>query len=300
MRFKEFIHPRYWLTWIGFGLMSIIVRLPHRARLKVGATIGVLGFYLTPRRRRVVQANLRLCFPELDEAARHRLTRRTFRSGGISLIETAVAWLTGGVDTFDRTSIEGLHYLQRAHGKGKGVILMGMHLQTLDLAGSFLSRHIALDVMYRASRNKFMEAVMTRGRERLYAHTIERGDIRQVIRNLKAGHIVWYGPDQDYGRRNSVFVPFFGVAAATTTALSRIAKMTGAAVVPFAHFRTADDAGYRLVVHPELDCFPSASEVEDAHIINRFVEANVCDCPEQYWWFHRRFKSRPEGEPPVY
>ena len=128
----------------------------------------------------------------------------------------------------------------------------------------------------------------------------ERGDVRQVIKNLKAGHIVWYGPDQDYGTRNACFVPFFGVPAATTTAPSRIAKITGAPVIPFTHYRVDNNSAYKVIMFPPMEGFPSDSFEEDARRINEFVESCIREYPDQYWWFHRRFKSRPPGEEMIY
>jgi KDO2-lipid IV(A) lauroyltransferase len=296
----RFIHPRFWPTWLGYVLLWIVVRLPHRLRMMFGAGLGLIGYHLIKGRRRVVEKNVALCFPDLSEVERNDLVRRTFRSGGMSIIETAISWLRGGEPVYARSALEGVPNLKAALAKGKGVILLGTHMQTLDLAGAILSREAVLDVMYRANKNALMEAIMTTGRERLYPHAIERSDIRQVIRNVKAGHVVWYGPDQDYGARNSVFVPFLGVSAATTTALSRIAKITGAPVVPFSHFRVDDDSGYRVVLYPVLEGFPSDSPEEDCRRINEFVESCVTQYPEQYWWFHRRFKTRPEGEVAIY
>lgn len=295
----RFSHPRYWLIWTGYGLLQIIVRLPHRIRLGIGARLGALGYRLAHRRRRIVESNIAVCFPEKSAAQHEALVRETFRSGGISIIETAMAWLLGGA-VEDRATLIGVEHLRAALAKGRGVILLGTHMNTLDLAGTVLASQVTLDVMYRANANPLLEHIMTTGRARLYPSPIERSDIRQVIRNVKSGHVVWYGPDQDYGARNAVFVPFFGVPAATTTALSRIAKITGAPVVPFSHFRLDDGERYEVVLFEALDNFPSGSEEEDARVINAFVESCVVRHPEQYWWFHRRFKTRPEGEPDLY
>ena len=298
--YYKFLHPRFWPTWIWLGLLSIIVRLPHRWRIATGSALGMAGYFLAGSRRRIVKTNLALCFPHLDERECARLARDTFRSGGMSIVETAIAWLVGGRSVMNISAIEGLEHLERARAQGKGVILLGTHMATLDLAGAIISPSVTLDVMYRANKNALMEHIMTTGREQLYPSAIERGDIRQVIKNLKAGHIVWYGPDQDYGVRNSVFVPFFGVPAATTTAPSRIAKITGAPVIPFTHYRVDNNSRYRVLMFPPMEDFPSDSFEEDARRINAFVESCIREHPEQYWWFHRRFKSRPPGEAPVY
>lgn len=295
---NRFIHPRFWPTWAGYGFLWCVVRLPHGLRLAVGSFLGRLGYVLAAGRRRIVESNLAACFPDLDHDEVRQLAHDTFRSGGMSIVETAIAWLGKSGSVHKICRINGLEHLTDAVDRGKGVILLGTHMSTLDIAGSVLSSHVAFDVMYRANKNPLLERIMTGGRERLYPHAIERNDVRRVIGNLKAGHVVWYGPDQDYGERNSVFVPFFGVPAATMTAVSRIAAMTGSPVVPFSHYRVA--GGYEIDLGPELDDFPSGSLQADARRINALVESYVKRYPEQYWWFHRRFKTRPAGENSIY
>lgn len=297
---RRFYHPRHWATWLGYGILWLVVQLPHPLRMAIGSALGMVGYRLAAGRRHVVETNLRLCFPQLTDHERVVLARDIFRSGGMSIVETAISWIAGGSSVLDRSVIEGQDNLNRALAKGKGAILMGTHMATLDIAGAIMSSEFTLDVMYRANKNELLEYLMTSGRGRLFSNEIERGDVRQVIRNLKAGHIVWYGPDQDYGPRNSVFVPFFGVPAATTTATSRIAKIAGAPVVPFTHYRVGNNTRYRILIFPPWEDFPSGVPEQDAKRINEFVEACVKERPEQYWWFHRRFKTRPPGEPGVY
>lgn len=216
------------------------------------------------------------------------------------MIETGLAWLRGPDSILSRVEFEGLDVLREAQAKGKGVILMGMHLSTLDICGAALGRYVPFDVMYRRNKNLMLEAVMTNGREQNFPEAIERNDIRRVIKNLKSGHIVWYGPDQDYGRRNAIFSPFFGVSAATITATSRIAKITGSPVVSFSHFRNPETGKYSVRISPPLQDFPSDSERDDVNRINQLIEAAVSKAPEQYWWFHRRFKTRPDETEDVY
>ena len=216
------------------------------------------------------------------------------------MIETGLAWLRGPDSILGRVTFEGLDILRAEQSKGNGVILMGMHLSTLDICGAALGRYIPFDVMYRRNKNLMLEAVMTNGRERNFPEAIERNDVRRVIQNLKQGHIVWYGPDQDYGRRNAIFSPFFEIPAATITATSRIAKITGAPVVSFSHFRHPKTGTYTVRIQGPLDNFPSESEAADVNRINQLIEAAVVKAPEQYWWFHRRFKTRPDENDDVY
>ena len=157
-----------------------------------------------------------------------------------------------------------------------------------------------MDVMYRANANPLLETIMTRGRMRNFPRAIERNDVRGVLQSLKQGHVVWYGADQDYGRKHSEFVPFFGVQAATITATSRFAQLTGAPVVVFSHYRRPGDDHYDVYLSAPLTDFPSQDVITDATRINQIVETAVRLHPEQYWWVHRRFKTRPEGQSPPY
>ncbi|MCZ6502698.1 MAG: LpxL/LpxP family Kdo(2)-lipid IV(A) lauroyl/palmitoleoyl acyltransferase [Gammaproteobacteria bacterium] len=292
----HFLHPKYWPTWLGFGLMWIATRMPHRVRIATGSFIGLLGYYFASRRRHIIDVNFHLCFPEMQEEERRHLIRRTFRSTGISLIETALVWLRDPSEFRHMVTICGLENLTRALDEGRGVILLGMHLSTLDFCGAILATYIGFDVMYRRNKNKLLEAIMTRGRAHNYPKAIQRDDVRAVVTSLKLGQIVWYGPDQDYGRKHSIFAPFFHVEAASITATSRIARMTGSPVVVFTHYRKSDDSGYEIFLSKPLDNYPADDERENATRINRVVEDAIRRCPEQYWWLHRRFKTQPPGK----
>ena len=295
-----FLHPRFWLTWLGLVIFRVIVQFPQGIRVNIGQWLGALTFHVAKRRRHIVETNLLLCFPDKSPEQLSQLAQDTFKSGGISIVETGLAWLRGPDSIVGRVEFEGLEILRAAHARGRGVILMGMHLSTLDICGAALGRYVPFDVMYRRNKNLLLEAVMTTGREQNFPEAIERNDVRRVIHNLKQGHIVWYGPDQDYGRRNAVFSNFFGVPAATITATSRIAKITGAAVVSFSHFRDFETGKYKIRITGPLQDFPSESEADDVDRINRLLEAAIVQAPEQYWWFHRRFKTRPDKDDDVY
>ncbi len=292
----RFLHPRFWLTWTGLGVISLIVRLPHPVRIRIGEFIGSLGHFLARRRRHIVETNLRLCFPEDSDQHRRELTRAIFRSTGAGLIETATVWLRGADPVRHLATIHGLAHLEKARDLGKGVLLLGMHFSTLDLAGTILSSFLPFHVMYRGNKNELIETIMVKGRDRNFPDAIRRDDIRGVIRALRAGHIVWYGADQDYGRRHSVFAPFFNMEAASVSATARIARITGAPVIPFTHYRSPDGKRYEICLGPPLEDFPTPDEVHNATVVNGVIEEAIRKSPEQYWWLHRRFKTRPEGQ----
>lgn len=276
--------------------MKVITFLPYPVQIRIGASIGALAHLLARKRRHITEVNIDLCFPSWSALRRAGLVRDTFRSSGIGLIETANSWISNPKRFSNRFNIEGLDNLQKALDGGKGVLLLGMHFSTLDLCGAVLSSYIGFDVMYRRNKNKLLEAIMTRGRIRNFPNAIARDDVRRLLKNLKTGHAVWYGPDQDYGRRHSLFAPFFGIETATIKATARIAKISGSPVIIFTHRRTSDDQGYVLNLSEPLAHFPSDDELADATLINSLIEKAIESAPEQYWWVHRRFKTRPPGE----
>ena len=291
--------PRHWPTWLGVGVMWSVAQLPLGMQIVLGRAIGAVGYRFARARRHIARTNIALCFPELDEGAREALVRRTFTSTGIGAVETAMAWF-GDIGRFDgRVTFEGLDALTAAQRRGRGVVLIGAHFSTLDLAGALLSQAVDLDVIYRYNKNPVIEWAMRRGRERRFNDGSERSDARAVLTRLKGGHTIWYAADQDYGRKVSVFAPFFGVPAATITATSRFARFNSSPAVFISHFRDAKTRTWSLHLR-EIAAFPGTDEVEDARRINEVIEREIRRHPDQYLWLHRRFKTRPEGEPRPY
>ena len=297
---RRFLAPRYWPTWLGLGMLRVLALLPFAGQVRIGTAMGRVALRFSPHRRHITHVNLELCFPELDDAQRHTLLIKHFESLGIGMLETALSWWSAPGRLRPLTRIEGLEHLHAALAKGKGVILLSAHFTTLEIGGRLLAQHAPFHVMYREHKNALFEAVMKRARERHYEKAIERSDIRGMLRSLKDNHPVWYAPDQNYGREHSTFVPFFGIAASTITATSRLARMSGAAVVPFFQERLAGGAGYRLHLQPALENFPSDNIEQDTQRINAIIETQIRRVPAQYLWTHRRFKTRPPGEADVY
>ena len=291
--------PRHWPTWLLLGLGRGAALLPWRLQSQLGSGLGRALYHLARRRRRIARINLELCFPDLDANSRTDLLHRHFRALGQGVIETAVSWWTPARRLAGRSRIEGLEHLQAALARGRGVILLSAHFTTLEIAGRLLALHAPFHVLYRSHKNPVFERVMRRARERHFERAIAREDLRGMLASLKANMPVWYAPDQDYGREKSVFVPFFGVPAATITATSRLAAASGAAVVPFFPQRLA--AGrYVLRLLPALEDFPGETPEADAARLNRLLEDAIRSAPEQYLWVHRRFKTRPAGTAGVY
>ena len=297
----HFLAPRYWPVWLGLGLMKCMAALPFRWQLAAGGRMGRLLGKIARRRRRIAAINLELCFPEWSPAERNTLLEQHFAALGIGLFETAMAWWAPDEKLRGLARVEGAEHLERALAGGKGVILLTGHFTTLELGARFITWHQPFHAMYRSHKNPLYETVMRRERERRSRFPpLPHEDLRGLLRAFRKGRAVWYAPDQNHGRRNSVFVPFFGIPACTITATSRLAALSGAAVVPYFPRRLAGTAGYEVVILPALEHFPGGDVTADTRRINELLEHYVRRAPDQYLWVHRRFKTRPPGSPSLY
>ncbi|WP_404298494.1 LpxL/LpxP family Kdo(2)-lipid IV(A) lauroyl/palmitoleoyl acyltransferase [Halomonas sp.] len=299
-RRSNFAHPRYWPVWLGIGGMYIAAWLPWRLKLWVGKLVGLVAWRFARRRRHITETNIRLCFPEKDDAQQARLVRDTFVANGIGIMETATGWCRDPEHLRHRVTFKGQAHMARVQAEGKGALIIGVHFSTLDLGAALHSLYFRADAVQRPHDNPLFARFMGRARDPYFDAIIDRHDLRGVVRRIKSGHGVWYSPDQDFGREASVFAPFFGIPAATVKMTSRIARMTGAPVIPLMFHRNPDNRTYTLEYLPPLEDFPSGDEMADATRINAFIEDAIRKHPDQYLWLHRRFKTRPECEPGFY
>ena len=275
--------------------------MPWSLQLFIGRRLGDLMYLLSPGRRRVVQINLGLCFPEMSTVERKQLARQTFKSTGLSLIESAIAWWGADARLRHLHAIEGIEHLNRALEQGRGALLLGGHYTTLEIGGRLLALHTnVMQPVYKPARNTLFNAVMVHARKRAFDDLLVNRDMRVIIRSLKRNKAIWYAPDQDFGRAQTVFAPFMGINAASLTMTARIAKLSGAPVLPFYSQRLPGQQGYLIRLMPPLENFPSGNDVADCTQVNQAIEQQVRDAPEQYLWVHRRFKTRPCGEPSPY
>jgi len=293
---SNYLQPRFWPTWLMFFLLWLLTRLPFVLQMQTGRLLGWLAYRLARQRKHIAAVNIRLCFPELDSHQQGLLLKKHFLSLGQGIVETALCWWGRDRQLQSRYTLIGEDYLRDALARGKGVILLSAHFTTLELGGRLLARQCPFHVLYRPHKNPLFEAVMQRARIRRFEKAIPREATRALLASLKQNRAVWYAPDQNHGRRQSLFVPFFGVSAATLATTSRLAKLSGAAVVPFFQMRRPDNSGYLLMLCPALTDFPGDDLHADTSRINRLFEAVIREMPEQYLWVHRRFKTRPEGE----
>ena len=292
--------PRHWPAWLGLGLVWLLARLPYTWLYRCGRGLGMLAARLMPARRRVAARNLELCFPQLDARERAALLEANLRDSGLMLVEFALAWL-GTARAVGRIPVrfDGLHHLAAARAAGRGVLLVGAHFSHLEMCARLVSQRIAIAGMYREHDDAAFEWAIKRARLRYADAMFSKDELRASVRYLRAGGTLWYAPDQDMRGKDAVFAPFFGVAAATITATHHLARLSGAAVIPFFH-RRLDGGGYAIRLEAPLADFPSADAAADTARVNACIERMVREAPSQYLWMHKRFKTRPPGEADVY
>jgi KDO2-lipid IV(A) lauroyltransferase len=287
----QFLHPRYWFSWLGLLLVSITIYFPVSIQLKLGKLISLIISPLVKKRFAIARRNLELCYPELSEQQREDLIEKLNFSVGMMPIETALSWWASDSQLRKRVTYEGLEHLDAALEKGKGVILLTGHFTSMELGGRLIMLRTPCHVMFREMNNKLFNAVMMRARIKHSEGIVLQKDPRTMVRALRKNKVIWYAPDQDFGPKPSIFAKFFGVTAATIPATSRLVKMSGAAVIPFVP-RRDENGHYTLTLGKALDNFPTGDELADAQRINDVIEQEIRQSPEQYFWVHRRFKTQ--------
>lgn len=297
---QDYLAPKFWPSWLGLAGMRILVILPYRLQLFFGKIIGHLFYRIARYRREIAQTNIRLCFPAMSPEEQDKLVLDHFHSLGISIAETAMHWWGSEKKLRKLVKVIGFENIDNAIKQGKGAIVLGAHYTTVELSGRLITLDHKFAVSYQQLRNPLFNQVTLNARKRNFDRIFGRDEIRQTFRYIKENNLVWIATDQDAGIENSVFVPFFGYMAATQTVTSRMAKITGAPVIPYISRRLDNAQGYVIEFYPPLENFPGGSLKEDAIRTNQLLEEQIRKAPEQYLWVHRRFKTRPEGMPKLY
>ena len=295
------LSPRNWLGWIAVAVLWLLGRTPQWFGIAASAPMAWFMFRFMLRRRKVAARNIDRCFPELSAEQREKLLRENFRSLARMVFEVAWSWSATPQRIRSMARIEGADHVLRARERGRGVMYITAHVTCLEMGGRIAAFEVPeAKGVYRPLNNAVLEWYQNRSRKRYVKGSISKRDPRAIIRFLRKGGELWYAPDQDFGARRSIFAPFFGIETATLEATERFVQLSGCAVVPM--YPVYDEATRTYVVNFDepLKDFPSGDAREDLGRINRLFEEKIRQRPEQYWWIHRRFKTRPEGEPPFY
>ena len=282
------------------ALLRLLCMLPHRAALATGRLVGRLAHSIGGSRRMIVHRNIELCFPDLTPDECDALTKEHFKALGMTVIEMGLGRWASDAHLASITKMKGVEHLQKAVAKGQGVILLTAHFTTLELSGRVLAQNSPpFDAVFRKNHSDFITELQRSGRERAAADTIEKRDIKKMVRSLRAGRPVWYAPDQSYSRKGAEVIDFFGIPAMHTTATSTLARLGKAVAIPFFPKRLSDGS-YEMTLLPAFDNFPSDDPVADTRRYNDVLEAHIRTCPEQYFWIHRKFKDLPDEYPDYY
>jgi len=288
------------LVRLGVFILWLIHFLPFRTIVAVGSGLGSLFYFLAAERRRVGIINLKLCFPGMSEKARRKLVRDHFKMFGRGLIERSILWWSSAERINSLIRVEGVEHFEAI--KAKPAILLTPHFVGMDAGGQWIAQQTDTVCMYANQKNMYLTELLLKKRARFrdqHLYSRQQG-LRPILKGMRGGMPFIYPPDQDQGVKDGAFIPFFGVPAATMTSVPRIAQMTGAKVVPSITRMLPGGEGYVLTFYPAWENFPSGDDIADARRMNEFIEERVREMPEQYFWLHKRFKTRPEGEAKFY
>lgn len=288
-------------TWPTVGVLWLLHWLPLPILRALGQALGRLLYALGRERRRVTLCNLRLCFPELTEAEREGLAKRHFILFAQSFLDRTLFWWAPRARLERVIRLLGQEHLPAGQGKDdRPTILLAPHFVGLDAGGVMMTMTTPLVSVYSAQKNPVFNAVLLAGRLRFNAPLLlsRQDGMRKAVKAMREGYPFYYLPDMDFGARDALFLPFFGVNTATITGVSRLARLTGARVVPCVTRMTKN--GYEVELQAPWSDYPGVSVEADTLRMNQYIEEQVRRMPEQYFWLHKRFKTRPPGEAKFY
>lgn len=292
----RFAGPRFWGVWLGIAIVRLVNFLPLPMQLAIGRGLGRLAYALSRRDRRIARINIDMCLPELSAAERDKILKGHFASLGCALFETGLVWWASDARLKRLIRFEGAEHLEAALARGKGALMLSAHFTTLEMGARALTLIGPMAVMYLTPSNPLVAELSRRGRTRHATEAVTSEQIRELLQNLKNNLPVWYAPDQRFTDKSSELVPFFGISAASNVATSRLARISGAIVLPYFPERRADNRGYIVRIHPPFENFPSQDPIADTQRFHELIEANVRRHPDQYLWAYKRFR-RPGFDP---
>ncbi len=288
------------LIRVGVFILWLMHFLPFRLLVFIGNGLGTMLYLLAAKRRRIGATNLRLCLPEFSEEARDKLLHEHFKMFTRGLIERCLLWWSSAARINSLIRVEGVEFFEAI--RGRPAILLTPHFVGMDVGGQWIAQQTDTVCMYANQRSLYLTKLLLEKRARFrnqYLYSRQQG-LRPILKGMRNNLPFIYPPDQDQGIKDGAFIPFFGMPAATMTSVSRIAQMTGAKVVPCITRVLPGAQGYVLTFYPAWENFPSGDDMADARRMNEFIEQRVLEIPEQYFWLHKRFKTRPQGEAKFY
>jgi Kdo2-lipid IVA lauroyltransferase/acyltransferase len=286
----RFLGPRFWGLWFALGVVRLVNALPLRAQLAFGRALGRLAYLVSRRDRRIASINVALCLPDWSDERRRELVKAHFESLGCAIIETGLVWWASDARLKSLVQFNGVEHLERALAHGRGALMLSAHFTTLEMGARALTLLGPTSIMYLTPENPLIAELSRRMRSRHTVQAISADQIRDLLQNLKKNLPVWYAPDQRFTDKNSEIVPLFGQPASSNVATSRLAKISGAPVLPYFPERRADNRGYVVHIHAPFDHYPSGDPIADTRRFHELIEEHVRRHPDQYLWAYKRFK----------
>jgi KDO2-lipid IV(A) lauroyltransferase len=300
LNITSWLMPKYWGMWLFLGFLRLAALLPLSWLQSLGNFLGLLLYRLVPSRRRIARINIQQAYPDYSEEQVKQLMKASFKNMGISIFDMAIAWWARRDYLRKRCTVEGMEHLDAALAKGNGVILLTGHFATLEIGGILMALYTPLQAIYKKAHNPMFDTFMRHYRSKHLERVTVNSNVRGFIKGLGDGLATWFAPDQDIMDKDIVFTPFLGGMASTLTSTARMSEITDAPIVPFYPVRLENGKGYKLVILPALEDFPTGDKLEDGVKINGAIEDMVRSNPEQYAWIHKRFKTQPDGKPSIY
>ncbi len=299
----QLTRPAFWshlLSWLVYSLCWLLAHVPFRMLLSLGRGLGWLFKVLFKSRRQVIEKNIHSCFADLDQNQQQALIRQNYRETGMMVSQTLRTFFIRSPQPFEGLNIEGKEHLEAALASKQGVLLVSGHFTALDVGGRVICEQFPVAGVYRPHKNPVQEYVVKKARLNYAQAMFSRDELKGMVKHLKSGGVLWYAPDQDYRRGQSVFADFFGTPASTITATHQLARISGCQVMFYAVKRINQAPYYQLSVSAPLADFPSQDVQQDTQRVNQQIEQMVKQAPDQYLWLHKRFKTRPPGSDRFY
>lgn len=292
-----FLGPRYWLVWLGVILLYIVTWLPFPVIRGLGRGTGWLLGKLAKSRVKVARRNIRLCYPQMSAEAQEELVKHNLRRAGMAVYETAMGWWWPDWRVRKHGVVEGFEHVEAILAANKGVFGMALHNMNLEFACRILGLKYPSIAFYRKHNNPLMDYLQYHGRARSNKYMIHKRNARALIAALDQGELCLYLPDQDYGRNQSIFVPFAGVKeTATTTATMMFIRRTNSE--PLIVTSQYTDKGYKVKFYPPMPQLKELEDVPALTLLNQNIADIINEQPESYLWMHKRFKTRPDPDAP--
>jgi KDO2-lipid IV(A) lauroyltransferase len=287
---------KYAPSWVVYSFVWLFAQLPYAVLIFIGKGFGLLIKKLLASRKKVVRTNLKLCFPTLSDEKTTSLVNKHFIELGLMVTQTLKAFLGSTKKIEENAVINGAEHIETCLANQQGVLLVAGHFTALDMGGKILCNKYPIAGMYREHKHPLTEYIVTKSRLKYARKMYKRDELRPIIKHLKAGGILWYAPDQDYRRGQSVFVPFFNTPAATITATHQMARLSKCTVLFFHVQRHKKSPYYTLTISKPMEDFPTKDPVDDTARVNLGIEEMVKKNPEEYLWVHKRFKTTQKGK----